>query len=215
MKGERPWFARETSSGGEGDRRHAPATLRNRDAIAAVLATELPQSGLVLEIASGSGEHVLYFARQFPNLEWQPTDADPAALASIDAWREGEGLANLLPPVALDAAAAGWPVEKVDAILCINMVHISPWEATLGLFAGAARLLRPGAPLICYGPFFKGDIETAPSNLAFHAQLRERDPAFGLRDVEALDAVAAATGLRRSACHLMPANNLTLVYRVS
>ncbi|MGD9811495.1 MAG: DUF938 domain-containing protein [Sphingobium sp.] len=215
MKGERPWFASEAGQAGLPEKRHAPATLRNRDAIAAVLAGELPSSGLVLEVASGSGEHAAYFAGRFPALEWQPTDPDPAALASIDAWGQEADLPNLRPPLALDAALLDWPVERAAAILCINMIHISPWEATLGLFAGAERVLESGAPLILYGPFFKADVDTAPSNMAFHAQLKERDQRFGLRDVAAVDAAAADRGFRRTACNVMPANNLTLVYRFS
>lgn len=129
-----PWTPGE---GGSDDKRHAPATLRNRDAIAAVLADWLPAAGAVLEVASGSGEHIVYFAAAFPHLEWQPSDPDPAGLISIAAYRDEAGLANIAPPLALDASASEWPVDRADAILCINMVHISPWQATLGLFAGA------------------------------------------------------------------------------
>jgi len=195
------------------NKRHAPATLRNRDAIAAVLAQELPPSGLVLEVASGSGEHIVHFARLFPQLDWQPTDPDPAALGSILAWSEEAGLPNLRPPLMLDAAASSWPVERADALLCINMVHISPWTATLGLLAGAARILPPQAPLILYGPYFQEDVETAPSNLAFDAQLRSQNPEWGVRQLEAVDAAAARLGLHRTALHCMPANNLMLAYR--
>ena len=209
----RPWFARDAERQDRDARLHAPATSRNRNAIATVLAGELPPAGLVLEIASGSGEHVLHFARLFPAIDWQPSDPDPAARASIGAWAEEAGLPNISPPLALDAAAPAWPVQRADAVLCINMVHISPWEATLGLFAGAARLLHQGAPLILYGPFLWQEVETAPGNLAFDAQLRARDPRYGLRAVEQLDEVAASHGLTRTALHPMPANNLTLVYR--
>ncbi len=140
-----PWVPGEAA--GQADRRHAPATLRNRDAIARVLADVLPPRGTVLEVASGSGEHVVHFARTFPALDWQPSDPDPAALRSIAAWVDEANLANVAPPVMLDAGAGDWPVASADAILCINMVHISPWAATLGLLRGAARLLPPGGPL--------------------------------------------------------------------
>lgn len=217
MTADRPWFAGEAAASRSQDvRLHAPATERNRDAIAAILARELPDAGLVLEVASGSGEHALHFARLFPALDWQPSDPDPAALASIAAWRGGEPLPNLLAPLALDAASPLWPVERpVQAVLCINMTHISPWETSLGLFAGAARLLVEGAPLILYGPFLQAGVETAPSNLAFDRQLRQWDAGYGLRSVEDLDRAAAREGLARTALHAMPANNLMLIYRVS
>jgi hypothetical protein len=125
-------------------KRHAPATARNREPIAAVLAEELPEAGLALEVASGTGEHAVHFARTFPGLQWQPSDPDPAARESIAAWREEAGPANLLPPLALDAASPDWPIARADAVLCINMIHISPVAATEGLVAGAARLLAPG-----------------------------------------------------------------------
>ncbi|GIX18810.1 DUF938 domain-containing protein [Erythrobacter cryptus] len=196
-------------------RQHAPATLRNREPIAAVLRQELPARGTVLEIAAGSGEHAVYFAARFPALLWQPTDPSPEALASITAYRADYPGTNLAPPLALDAAAPdAWPVAAADAIVCINMVHISPWEASEGLFRGAARILgRSGGPLIIYGPFLEQGVATAPSNLAFDASLKARDPRWGLRAAEALDALAAGHGLARSARHAMPANNLTLVYR--
>lgn len=214
MTDDRPWFAGEAQSSGRDERLHAPATLRNRDAIAEVLARELPDAGLVVEVASGSGEHVLHFARLFPALDWQPSDPDPLARASIAGWASDGASANLRPPLAIDAASPLWPVDRAEALLCINMTHISPWDATLGLFAGAARSLGQGAPLILYGPFLRDDVETAPGNLAFDAQLRARDARYGLRRVEDLDRVAAERGLARTALYRMPANNLTLVYRV-
>ncbi len=209
----RPWFAKQAQQESGEARLYAPAAARNRDAIAAILADELPRAGRVLEIASGSGEHVVHFARLFPALDWQPSDPDPVARASIIAWTQECALSNIAPPVALDAAVASWPVEHVEAVLCINMVHISPWESTLGLFAGAARLLPQGGPLILYGPFLWDGMETAPSNLAFDTQLRARDARYGLRSVEQLDEVAAQQGLWRTALHQMPANNLMLIYR--
>jgi hypothetical protein len=205
-----PWLA---SDGGAGAKRHAPATVRNRDAIAAVLAGWLPSEGTVLEIASGSGEHTVHFAAAFPALQWRPSDPDPAALTSIAAWRAGAELANIAPPVMLDAAAPEWPVRAADALLCINMIHISPWTATLGLFAGAARVLPQGAPLILYGPYLEAEIRTAESNRAFDASLRARNPDWGLRDLDAVKAAAAEAGLAFAERRAMPANNLMLLFR--
>ena len=194
-------------------KRHAPATARNSEPLAEVLAGELPNEGLVLEIASGTGEHAVFMARRFPALDWQPSDCATDALHSVDAWAQEAGLANLRPAIALDAAAGDWPVESADAVLCVNMVHISPWQATVGLFEGAGRVLASGAPLILYGPFVEDDVETAPSNLAFDESLKTRDPAWGLRQVGELDGLARANRLSRAARHIMPANNLVLVYR--
>jgi SAM-dependent methyltransferase len=191
-------------------KRHAPAAARNRDAIADILAETLPERGLVLEIASGTGEHCATFAERFPALEWQPSDSDPDALASIVEWTQG--LANVRPPVALDAAG-DWPVTSADAILCINMVHISPWAATLGLMAGAGRLLAPGAPLILYGPYRQNGVETAPSNEQFELWLKDKSPEYGLRYVEDVTRKATANGLTLERIVPMPANNLILVYR--
>lgn len=205
-----PWTA---GDGGAGDKRHAPATLRNRDAIADALRDWLPPSGAVLEVASGSGEHVVHFAAAFPELDWQPSDPDPDALTSIAAWRAEAGLANIRPPVRLDASAQDWPVESAEALLCINMIHISPWPATIGLFAGAARALAAGAPLILYGPYIEADVPTSESNLAFDAALRARDPAWGLRDAEAVKSAASDAGFAFAARRAMPANNLMLLFR--
>lgn len=196
-------------------KRHAPATARNSEALAAVLAQELPRTGLLLEIASGSGEHAVFMAARFPDLAWQPSDIDPDALASVDAWAQETVHANLLPACALDASQPDWPIERADAVLCVNMIHISPWAATEGLFAGAGRLLAPRAPLVLYGPFIEEQTPTAQSNHAFDASLRARNPDWGLRAVEDIDALAAANGLARTARHSMPANNLTLVYRAA
>ncbi len=205
-----PWTP---GDGGDGDRRHAPATLRNRDAIAAVLAEWLPSTGQVLEIASGSGEHVVHFAAVFPQLCWQPSDPDPAGLTSIAAWCTDSGLANIASPLAIDAAATTWPVDRADAILCINMTHISPWAATVGLFAGAARMVAQGAPLILYGPYIEPDVPTADSNLAFDISLRDRNPLWGLRDTAAVEAAAADAGFDFAERRAMPANNLMLLFR--
>ena len=192
-------------------RRHAPATARNREPVAAVLVDELPARGLVLEVASGSGEHCAFFAERFRALQWQPSDPDADALASIADWCAE--LPNVLPPLTLDAAEEAWPIGAADAILCINMVHISPWEATLGLMAGAGRLLAPGALLFLYGPYRQRGVPTAESNEAFDVSLKARNPAWGLRDVEDLSAAAAACGLVLDRLVAMPANNLSLVFR--
>lgn len=196
-------------------KQHAPATLRNREPIAEVLARELPASGTVLEIAAGTGEHAAYFAERFPALVWQPTDPSADALASIAAYREDYAGSNLAAPQLLDASQPdSWPVVQVDAIACINMVHISPWEATLGLFAGAARVLGVSkGPLVLYGPHIEQGVETTPSNLEFDANLKARNPLWGLRAAEALDALAASQGMARSARYALPANNIILVYR--
>ena len=196
-----------------GPRCSAPAALRNREPIAEVLADWLPASGLVLEIASGTGEHAVYFAERFPALEWQPSDIHSDALASIAAWRETAALPNLLPPVAVDASAADWPIGRADAVLSINMLHISPWASAIGLVAGADRLLAAGAPLILYGPWLKDDIETAPSNWDFDADLKRRDPAWGLRRVEEFAAEAESRGFTLRAVRPMPANNLMMLWR--
>jgi len=192
---------------------HAPATERNREPIREVLARELPPRGTVLEIASGSGEHAIHFARAFPALTWQPSDASEAALASIAAWRAEAALPNLCAPIALDVAAEAWPVARADAIVCINLVHISPWEAALGLFAGAARLLPAGGLLYLYGPYRFGGEFTAPSNASFDRSLRARDPRWGVRDVDELATVARGHGLALRDTVAMPANNHSLVFR--
>ncbi|RJG56768.1 DUF938 domain-containing protein [Sphingobium terrigena] len=199
-------------AGGEAQKRHAPATLRNRDAILLILRDILPPAGLVLEVASGSGEHAIHFAAALPALEWQPSDPDPAALASIAAWQAEAGLANLRAPIQLDAAG-DWPVDRVDAILCINMVHISPWDATLGLMQGAGRALPPGGLLYLYGPYIRDDVETASSNLAFDASLKARDPRWGVRRLEDVVAAAEAQGLRFDRLVEMAANNLSVIFR--
>jgi hypothetical protein len=190
----------------------SPAAQRNRQPIAAVLADWLPRGGLVLEVASGSGQHAAAFARAFPDLDWQPSDPDPDALSSIEAWRADSGLANLREPVILDAVAATWPVEQADAVLDINMVHISPWEAALGLLDGATRVLPAGGPLILYGPWLVDGVETAPSNLAFDADLKRRNPAWGLRRVEDFAREAEARGFALSEQRAMPANNRMLLF---
>lgn len=197
---------------GEGVKRRAPAAARNVGPIGDVLQDWLPASGLVLEIASGTGEHALAFARRFPSLDWQPSDPDPQALASIAAWRR-EGPENLLPPVRLDVTQ-DWPVDHAAAILCVNMVHISPWACSLGLLNGAARVLGAGAPLILYGPWLESGIEPAPSNLAFDLDLKARNSDWGLRLVEDFAAEAALRGLVLIERRPMPSNNLMLRFEV-
>ena len=193
-------------------KRHAPATERNREPLAPVLREVLPPAGVVLEVASGTGEHAAWFASSFPHLDWQPSDADPDAIASIEAWAADSGAPNLRPPVVLDAAAERWPLDAADAILCVNMVHISPWSATVGLMRGAARLLAAGAPLILFGPYRRAGVPTAPSNEAFDESLRGRNPDWGLRTLQAVSAEAEASGLTLERVVEMPANNLTVVF---
>ncbi len=194
-------------------RRFAPAAARNRDPILAALRPRLPGAGLVLEVASGSGEHAIHLAAALPALTFQPSDPDPGARASIDAWAAKAGLANIRPALALDAAAADWPAAAADAVVCINMIHIAPWAACEGLVRGAARLLPAGGPLILYGPYRRGGRHTAPSNAAFDADLRARDPVWGVRDLEAVAALAAAEGFGPPEAVEMPANNLTVIFR--
>lgn len=194
-------------------KRHAPAAARNVEPIGDMLARWLPDSGLVLEIASGTGEHALAFARRFPALEWQPSDPDPQALASISAW-QSDGPANLRAPVRLDVCASQWPVDRADAILCINMVHIAPWDAALGLLDGAERLLAAGKSLILYGPWREAGVETAPSNVAFDRSLKDRDPNWGLRRVEDFASEAASRNLFLADRCPMPANNIMLRFEI-
>ncbi len=194
-------------------RRSAPHVARNAGPIAELLRDVLPARGLALELASGTGEHALHFAREFPKLLWQPSDPEPGALRSIEAWRIEAGLFNLLPAVALDARAADWPVARADAVLAINMVHISPWSATAGLMRGAGRLLAEGAPLYLYGAYRQAGVPTAPSNEAFDESLKARDPEWGLRDLDDVVAEAERNGFRLDRAVPMPANNLSVVFR--
>jgi hypothetical protein len=191
----------------------APATQRNRQPILDVLSRLLLGSGRVLEVASGSGEHALWFAQHLRPLIWQPSDPDPACRHSIAAHAAHAGLATIEAPLDLDAAAARWPIESADAVVCINMTHIAPWEATEGLVAGAARILPSEGPLYLYGPHMRGGHHTAPSNAAFDASLRRHNPDWGLRNVEDLAELAATQGLVLSEVVEMPANNLSLVFK--
>lgn len=195
------------------DRRQAPATARNRDPILAVLREVLPLSGRVLEVASGTGEHAVHFAAALPDLLWQPSDPDAGARTSIAAWRADGGPENLLDPVALDAASSDWPETPVEAVVCINMIHISPWASTEGLMKGAARVLESGRPLVLYGPYRRADRALEPSNAAFDEDLKRRDPSWGLRSVDDVRACALDHGLAFDQLVEMPANNLILVFR--
>jgi hypothetical protein len=194
-------------------RRHAPAAVRNRQPILDVLRQHLPDEGLVLEVASGSGEHVMHFAAALPNLVFQPSDPDGAARASIDDWARTTGLGNVRPAVALDAQSKAWPVERADAVLCSNMIHIAPWPAATGLIAGAGRLLSADGLLYLYGPYRRHGRHTAPSNDAFDSDLRHRNPAWGVRDVEEVAACANENGFAAPQIVEMPANNLSLIFR--
>lgn len=194
--------------------RVSPSTARNREPILQVLAPRLPAHGLVLEIAAGAGEHAVHNAAALPHLQWQPTDPDPEALISIAAWCDHAALPNLLPPLRLDASDPdSWPVAQADAVVNINMIHISPWSATQGLMAGAARVLPTGGLLYLYGPYLEADVETAPSNLAFDQSLKDRDPAWGLRRLDDVTALAARHGLMLAERIAMPANNLSVIFR--
>lgn len=192
-----------------GAKRHAPAAARNVGPIGDVLEQWLPAAGKVLEVASGTGEHALAFATRFPQLEWQPSDPDPNAIASIIAWGE-DGPDNLRLPIHLDVCASDWPVRRAEAVLCINMVHISPWQASLGLLDGASKLLGEGSSLILYGPWLEAGVAPAPSNLAFDQSLKARDPRWGLRLVEDFGAEAQLRGLFLAGRLEMPANNIML-----
>ncbi|MGL5837896.1 MAG: DUF938 domain-containing protein [Sphingorhabdus sp.] len=199
---------------GDGEaKRFAPATQRNRDAIAEVLQDILPTQGVVVEIASGTGEHIVHFASRFPNLDWQPSDYDEASLASIAVWRDESGLPNIRPALRIDAIAENWPIERAHAMICINMTHISPWAATKGLLAGAARVLNVGAPLYLYGPYRESNRPIADSNEAFDRSLKLRNPEWGLRLLDDVVELAAANGLAFENRIAMPANNLSLVFR--
>ena len=202
-------------------RRFSPACARNCDPILAVLARVLPARGTILELASGSGQHACHFAEHLPGLRWQPSDVEPEALASISAWRQAASLGNLLAPVALDVTAEPWPLEPPDdsadgrfaGVFCANMIHISPWDTCLGLMRGAGAHVRDGGVLVLYGPFRISGAHTAASNRAFDASLRQRDPRWGVRDLEEVTAIAEHHGLAFEERVPMPANNFTLIFR--
>ena len=193
-------------------RQYRPHVVRNRDPILDVLRRVLPAKGLVLEIASGSGEHAAYFAVNLPNLFWQPTDPDPEALASATAHRADANLPNLLNPLQLDVTAPQWPVDRVNAVICCNMIHIAPWAACEGLIAGAARVLPADGLLYLYGPYKIGGQHTAPTNQAFDEQLRARNAAWGIRDLDDVTALAVRHGFALAETVPMPANNLSVIF---
>jgi hypothetical protein len=200
------------------DRRTAPATLRNRQPILDVLRRVLPASGLALEVASGTGEHAVWLAERLPGLVFQPSDPNAANRASIAAWIAHSGVGNLRAPLDLDVATAGWEARAgvpsgPDAILCINLIHIAPWAAALGLLRGAGSALGPRGLLYLYGPYRRGGRHTAPSNQAFDASLRAQDPAWGVRDLEAVVSAAQEVGFALEAVVAMPANNFSVNLR--
>jgi hypothetical protein len=196
-----------------GRRDQAPAADRNKGPILEVLKRWLPAQGTVVEIASGTGQHVAHFAAALPDLTWQPTELDDYRHDSISAWIESEGLTNVRPPLALDVGRRPWPVDHADAVICINMIHISHWQATLDLMKGAAHLLRDSGILFLYGPYRRFGSHTAPSNAAFDADLRARNPEWGLRDLEAVAEAATAAGFVFVDAVPMPANNFSVVFR--
>jgi hypothetical protein len=202
------------------ERQTAPAAERNKEPILTVLMRVLPESGVVLEIASGTGQHVVHFARELPCLTWQPSDPDPQMRASIVAWVAEAGLPNVRPPLDLDVCSEAWPLERVDAwpveradaVVCINMIHIAPWDATLHLMGGASRLLPVRGVLVLYGPFRRFGRHIAPSNEVFDNQLKRTDPAWGVRDLEVVASVADQNGFALEEVIEMPANNLSVVF---
>ena len=189
------------------------AAERNKEPILTVLRRFLPENGAVLEIASGTGQHVLHFAQALPNLTWQPSDPDPEARSSIAAWATRGGVTNIRTPLDLDVRSDAWPVQRADAVICINMIHISPWTATLGLMSGTGGLLREGGLLFLYGPFRRFDTHTAPSNQTFDRQLRRQNPEWGVRDMESVVSAAEENDLVLDDTIEMPANNLSLAFR--
>jgi SAM-dependent methyltransferase len=191
----------------------APATHRNREPILAVLRPALADGSLVLEIAGGTGQHAAFFAQSLPHVVWQPSDPDPANLASIEAWRAEAGAPNLRPALALDTEAEIWPVTRADAVICINMIHIAPWSACAGLVRGASRALGAGGLLYLYGPYRIGGTLSAPSNVAFDGSLRAQNPAWGVRELDDVTALAVGAGFVREAVVAMPANNHSVLFR--
>ena len=194
-------------------RETAASAERNKQPIVEVLERVLPTTGLVLEIGSGTGQHVAHFAKALPKLTFQPSEMDADRHASIEAWIAHENLTNIHAPIAFDVTRLPWPVHAADAIVCINVIHISPWEATLALMKGAGTILPRGGVLVTYGPYRRGGRHTAPSNEVFDASLKSRDPTWGVRDMEEVEAVAKAQGLQLEEIIAMPANNFSLVFR--
>ncbi len=191
----------------------APAAERNKEPILEILRDVLPLRGLVLEVASGSGQHAVFFARALPQVIWQPSDADPGALESIAAYCQEANLPNLLLPILLDASAATWPIEHASAIVSINMIHIAPFSACLGLLEGGARILPEDAPLVLYGPFIIDGDFVAPSNVEFDRRLRSENAAWGVRELREVERAAIARGFRLDRVIARPANNQVVVFR--
>lgn len=194
------------------DRLYATATVRNREPIADVLQTCLPDNGMVLEIASGTGEHACYFGGRFPHLIWQPSEPDAHLRRSISAWAGRLGLKNVLPPLEIDAAAPTWPVVRAEAVVCINMVHIAPFAACEGLMRNAAKVLPRGGVLYMYGPFWVEGVTAAPSNEAFDASLKAQNAAWGVRDLNEVAKVGNRSGMVMRAPVAMPANNFSVIF---
>jgi SAM-dependent methyltransferase len=194
-------------------KRYSPACERNREPIADALRALLPPTGRLLEVAAGTGMHAAWIAPRLPRWTWQPSDADPDALASIEAWAEEAQAPGLLPPIELDLIHHTFPEGPWDTVFSANMVHIAPWEAAIALFAGAGATLGPRGMLVLYGPFLRDDVPTAPSNLVFDLSLRDRDPRWGVRHLNDLDALAAQTGLSRVTIQELPANNLIVAWQ--
>lgn len=191
----------------------APAAERNQRPILDVLRRTLPSEGFVLEIASGTGQHASFFSRQMTKIRWQPSDASPEALESITARVREAKRDNLLPPLALDVRAIPWPLVDADAIVCINMIHIAPWEATVALFEGASQILGDAQPLITYGPYRLHGTHTAQSNASFDQSLRARNPEWGVRDIDDLQELGEETGFELGERVAMPVNNMTLIWK--
>ena len=190
-----------------------PAPERNKVPIADVLSRFLPQTGAVLELSSGTGQHILYFAERFSELYWIPSDIDPINLESIEAYRSEAGLLNIQRPFLLDVTSPQWPVHKVEAVFCANMIHIAPFSCTLGLLDGVGRVLLPNGLFFLYGPFMVDGQHTAPSNHAFDGDLRQRNPEWGVRDQQEVIRLADERGLKLQEIVEMPANNRILVFR--
>jgi cyclopropane fatty-acyl-phospholipid synthase-like methyltransferase len=211
----RPPVALEQRGVSADQRMFSPAAARNSAPILAVLERVLPANGVVLEIGCGTGEHAVYFGGAMPNLTWLPSDPDSDSRASTTSWIKFTGLSNVLPPLDIDVCATSWGVEQTapfDAIVSLNMVHIAPWAASLGLFAGAGRFLRAGGLLFLYGPFMRDGAHNAPSNADFDASLKARNPSWGLRDIADLERVGESSGLSLRETIEMPANNMSLVF---
>jgi SAM-dependent methyltransferase len=203
----------ETLSRLEAGRLLSPSAERNKGPVAEVLKQALPDCGLVLEVGSGTGQHVVHFAREAPHLTWQPSERDAECLQSIALWLAAEGPANVLAPLRLDVGEQPWPIASAAAVVSLNMIHIAPWDAGMALIRGAAAILRPSAVLFLYGPFRRRARHTSPSNEAFDRQLRAENPAWGVRDLEGVAFYAATHGFGPPETHDMPANNLSVVLR--